>query len=166
MPRRPKVPVLYDDTHRGCHGSASVHSMANNATLIGYLQHHFSSTDGSFSICIAGGQGNVVSKTLYESIPEANRPTLDTQDTPEVDFLIGPSQKALGSIIMPIVLRNRDTGKKFCIKLYAFVIEHLLMGMFIGASNDWLLCDQGGTPRTYICDFGNGTRTVIEQISH
>lgn len=32
---------------------------------------------------------------------------------------------------MPIVLTNRRTGKKFRVKLYALVLENLLMGMFI-----------------------------------
>jgi len=33
---------------------------------------------------------------------------------------------------MPIILTDVTTGQKFCIKLYAFVLESLLMDMFIG----------------------------------
>lgn len=32
---------------------------------------------------------------------------------------------------MPIILTNKRTGKKFRVKLYALVLENLLMGMFI-----------------------------------
>ena len=35
---------------------------------------------------------------------------------------------------MPVVLKDKDTGKRFIIKLYAHVVPKLLMGMFIGAS--------------------------------
>lgn len=37
-------------------------SLADRATLIAYLEHHAPTTDGSFSVCIAGGNGVFVSK--------------------------------------------------------------------------------------------------------
>ena len=36
--------------------------MANSPNLLGYLEHHSPTSDGSFSICIAGGIGSFVSK--------------------------------------------------------------------------------------------------------
>lgn len=33
---------------------------------------------------------------------------------------------------MPIILTNKRTGKKFRVKIYALVLQNLLMGMFIG----------------------------------
>jgi len=35
---------------------------------------------------------------------------------------------------MPVVLKNRDTGRSFIIKLYALVLPDLFMEMFIGQS--------------------------------
>ncbi|EIM86542.1 uncharacterized protein STEHIDRAFT_57583 [Stereum hirsutum FP-91666 SS1] len=127
------IPTLYDDTHRGVSAfDYSIMSMGNRANLIGYLEHHDPTSDGSFSICIAGGNGACVSKRLYESIPAQHRPLLNTQDNSPVTFLTGSSQTALGSTIMPVILTNKRTGKKFRVKIYALVLENLLMGMFIG----------------------------------
>ncbi|KAF9040366.1 hypothetical protein BDZ89DRAFT_1060458 [Hymenopellis radicata] len=138
------LPVLYDETFRGIWGSDfGVASMGNRANLIGYLEHYAPTTDGSFAICIAGGKGVVISKALYESIPEEHRPPLDTSHTQPVAFTFGGSQTAIGSTIIPVILKNADTGKLFKIKIYALVLENLLMGMFIGqgsagtASQEW-----------------------------
>ncbi|KAH9971778.1 hypothetical protein BJV74DRAFT_905487 [Russula compacta] len=50
------VPVLYDETHHGkCYVAPEVASMGKSANLMGYLEHHAPTTDGSFAICIAGG---------------------------------------------------------------------------------------------------------------
>jgi len=57
------VPIIYDETHRAKHYmEPSIMSLANRATLIAYLQHHAPTTDGSFSVAIAGGDGVFVSK--------------------------------------------------------------------------------------------------------
>jgi hypothetical protein len=73
-------------------------------------------------------------KALYESIPEAHRPPLNTTAAASsASFLIGEPQSPIGSIIMPVVLINADTGTRFRIKLYALVLPRLLMGMFIGS---------------------------------
>lgn len=57
------IPTLYDDTHRGLWGfDYSVGTIGNSANLIGYLEHHDPQTDGSFGICVAGGNGVCVSK--------------------------------------------------------------------------------------------------------
>jgi len=52
--------------------------------------------------------------------------------------LLGSSQKTLGSTVMPVVLKDKDTGKRFIIKLYAHVVPNLLMGMFISASAPYI----------------------------
>lgn len=57
------IPTLYDDTHRGVWAlEYSIMSMGHRANLIGYLEHHDPTSDGSFAICIAGGTGACVSK--------------------------------------------------------------------------------------------------------
>ena len=57
------MPTIYDETFRAQHyDSPSIMSMGNVAHMIGYLEHHASATDGSFSICVAGGEGVFVSK--------------------------------------------------------------------------------------------------------
>ncbi|KAJ3509644.1 hypothetical protein NLJ89_g5108 [Agrocybe chaxingu] len=131
-----EIPTLYDETHRGKWAlMPDISSMGNNANLIGYLEHHDPSTDGSFAICLAGGSGNFVSKALYDSIPEAHRPTLNTDEDVDVSFsLLGSTQKALGSVIMPLILINYETNTRFRIKLHALVMPRLLMGMFIGTT--------------------------------
>jgi len=57
------VPTIYDETHRAKHYmKPSIMSLGSRATLIAYLEHHAPTTDGSFSVCIAGGCGVFVSK--------------------------------------------------------------------------------------------------------
>ena len=57
---------------------------------------------------------------------------------------------------MPIMLKDANSGKRFCIILHAYVMPDLLMGMFISHPN-WI------KTRTYAkdgddygCDFGSG----------
>jgi roadblock/LC7 domain-containing protein len=62
-PPRAYIPTIYDETHRAIqYMDPSIRSMANRATLIAYLEHHAPTTDGSFAVCIAGGNGVFVSK--------------------------------------------------------------------------------------------------------
>lgn len=42
--------------------STAINSMANQPNIIGYLEHHKPTTDGSFAICAAGGTGVFVKK--------------------------------------------------------------------------------------------------------
>jgi hypothetical protein len=59
----PYVRTVYDETLRSkFYGSPSIDSIANRPNLIGHLQHHSPDTDGSFSICIAGGEGVFISQ--------------------------------------------------------------------------------------------------------
>jgi len=70
---------------------------------------------------------------FHESIPEQSRPPLDITCAGEtVPFtVLGGEGDVVGSTIMPIILVAAKTGRSFCIKLYALVVEDLLM-MFIG----------------------------------
>ncbi|KAL0570913.1 hypothetical protein V5O48_011053 [Marasmius crinis-equi] len=128
------IPTLYDETNSGkWHSEAQINGVGNQANLTGQLEHHVPSTDGSFPICVVSGNVTLVSRKLYESIPEQHRPPLDTNATDtSVAFVLSGPQNALGSTIMPVVLINAETGKPFCVKLHALVMEDLLMGMFIG----------------------------------
>ncbi|KAI3614334.1 hypothetical protein WG66_000187 [Moniliophthora roreri] len=160
------APVYYDETHHGkWYMQPQVMSMGNSANLMGYLLHHSTDTDGSFAICAAGGNCTLVSKRLYESIPSEHRPPLDTTDGGlAVSFMTGGSQKSIGSTIMPIVLTDANTNQKFCIKLYALVMENLLMGMFVGKEGIKFIKGEmwGGGRVTYDMDFGNGkTATIV-----
>jgi hypothetical protein len=107
------------------------------------------------------------SKKLYESIPEQYRPPLENVGTlGEVAFAFpsgSPGQTPLGSTIMPIVLTDATTGQKFCIKLYALVLESLLMGMFIGSGGiDFIKSMSGGGGKvTYQMDFGDGREVQV-----
>jgi len=159
------IPVLYDETHHGkWYTQPRVESVGNLPNLMGYLEHHAPNTDGSFGICIAGGNVNLVSKKLYESIPEQHRPPLDTRHSQDVNFAFGGIQKAIGSIIMPVVLTEATTGRNFCIKIYALTVEELSVGMFIGqGGNEFLGSTMWSTGKvTYNMQFGNGHRVQVE----
>lgn len=72
-PSPPYIPTVYDETFRAKHYmEPSIMSIANRATLLGYLDHHPPTTDGSFSICVAGGQGVFVSQVrmIHRASPE------------------------------------------------------------------------------------------------
>ncbi|KAF4623911.1 hypothetical protein D9613_001418 [Agrocybe pediades] len=128
------VHTLYDETFRSrTFQNPSIMSMANAPNLIGRLEYHSPTTDGSFSICIAGGEGAFVSKALYESIPAEHRPTLDEGSAEEtVDTLTVGNLKPIGSVFFPIILTNKETRQPFRIILRALVVPNLFMGMFIG----------------------------------
>jgi len=102
---------------------------------------------------------------LYESIPEQHRPPLNTTNTGStVTFTIpGTTQKSLGSTIIPIILTDATTGSKFCIKLYALVMENRLMGMFIGQGGiNFIEATQWGRATvTYDMKFGNGHKAQV-----
>ncbi|KAK7049836.1 hypothetical protein VNI00_005266 [Paramarasmius palmivorus] len=159
------VPTYYDETHHGkWYMTPEVASLGNAANLMGYLPHHSGDTDGSFAICLAGGNCTLVSKRLYESIPTEHRPPLDTTKADlSVSFMTGGSQKVIGSTIVPIVLTDEETGQRFCIKLYALVMENLLMGMFIGEGGiNFIEAGSWGRGKIeYDMDFGNGKRAKV-----
>jgi hypothetical protein len=61
------IPVLYDETHHGkWYMQPRVDGVGSLPNLMGYLEHHAPNTDGSFGICIAGGNVNLVSKVREE----------------------------------------------------------------------------------------------------
>ncbi|CAA7263948.1 unnamed protein product [Cyclocybe aegerita] len=167
-PAYPDIPTLYDETHRGKWPfQPEVATVGNSANMLGYLEHHASTTDGSFAICMAGGSENLVSQALYESIPEVHRPPLNTEHAGvEVSFSIfGSSQKAIGSIIMPIILTDAEGNTQFRIKLFALVMPELLMGMFIGyesAGEYWRSALHGGGKVVYEFEFKPGQITKVE----
>jgi len=156
MPESPP-PTLYDETYRSIsYPEPCIGSIANNPNLVGRLEHHSPTTDGSFSICIASGRGVFISQvsaiyihthehrklimriqSLYESIPTEHRPPLNSADAGRTVNTIATSpMKTIGSTFMPIILTNKDTLEKFRIVLYALVVPNLFMGMFI---SDWPL---------------------------
>lgn len=158
-PQYVEIPTLYDDTHRGEWGSDyKISSMGNLTNLLGYLEHFDpAQTDGSIGICVAGGKGNFISKKLYDSIPEAHRPPLDTSHSRTVPFtVLGSSTMSLGSVIMPLILTNADTNTKFRIKLYALVLPNLLLDMFI-SNPKWIKSEYwGGGEIVRTCEFRDG----------
>ena len=73
--------LLYDKAHRGIWRTRlQILSLGNSPALIAYLEHHHPSTDGSFAVCIAAGNGNFLGKELYNSIPEEHRPQMKAKD--------------------------------------------------------------------------------------
>lgn len=150
------IPTLYDETHRGIrHSSLEILSIGNSPALIAHLEHHEPTTDGSFAVCIAAGNGSFISQKLYDSIPEEHRPQIKATDQ-EVTFLSGHAANTLGQIFVPILLTNANKGERFRIVLHAYVLEKMTMGMFISHPR-WIektSCKKGGWE--HICNFGGG----------
>lgn len=157
------IPTLYDETHRGTwHMSPHIASMGHVVSLIAHLQHYEAGTDGSFAVCIAGGSGNFISKQLYESIPDYHRPELKTSDLPSISFLMGGKQTALGTVFVPIMLRDADNTTRFRIILHAYVMPSLLMGMFISQPR-WIKSRASNrTGDDFFCDFGSGETVRVK----
>ncbi|KAH9971779.1 hypothetical protein BJV74DRAFT_865557 [Russula compacta] len=65
---------------------------------------------------------------------------------------------------MPIILTDTITGERFCIKLYALVLEDLLVGMFIGEGgiNFIETTSRTGNRVIYGMKFGNGRQVRVE----
>ncbi|KAF9560289.1 hypothetical protein CPC08DRAFT_723452 [Agrocybe pediades] len=129
------IPTLYDETFRSrSHIAPTIMSMGNRPNLIGYLDHHAPTTDGSFSMVIIPGDGAFISQALYESIPADHRPVLDKTDAGQaIGTLFGPGDlKCIGSIFFPLILTNKETGQRFRIVLRTLVMPNLLMSMYIG----------------------------------
>jgi len=141
-------------------------SVANHATLIGYLEHHATTTDGSFAMCIAGGNGVFVSKTLLDSIPAEHRPVIDTtMANVHVETIIGTGFHTIGTALVPIILTDAETSEKFRIVLYALVIRDMIMGMFISQGSKFLRAYfHTSTRGEYTFDFGNGGIRKVEGI--
>ncbi|RDB23868.1 hypothetical protein Hypma_009203 [Hypsizygus marmoreus] len=126
--------TVYDETHRGVwHPELSIDSLGNAANLLGYLENHSPTTDGSFSICFAGGSGVFISQALYNSIPLEHRPALDTSDAGKSVNLtiIGGTMTTVGSILFPFILTT-DESEQVRLVLKVYVVPNLLMGMFWG----------------------------------
>ena len=151
-----RVPTLYDETHRGIEDTRlEILSWANEPTLIAYLEHYDPSTDGSFAVCIASGNGNFISQKLYNSIPEEHRPQMEA-DNQKVTIVPGQPANTLGKTFIPILLTNANGGERFRIVLRAYIMERSLMGMFISHPS-WIK-ETSYKKREHICDFGEGNR--------
>lgn len=150
------IPTLYHETHRGIWRSRlQILSLGNSPALIAYLEHHDPSTDGSFAVCIAAGNGNFISQKLYKSIPEEHRPQMKAKDQ-KATFLLGQSASTLGQVFVPILLANAKNGERFRIVIYAYVLEKMSMGMFISHPR-WIeetVYKKDGWG--HICNFGEG----------
>ncbi|KAH9484604.1 hypothetical protein JR316_0004086 [Psilocybe cubensis] len=132
--------TIYDETFRSVHyDNPAIASMANHPNLVGKLEHHAPTTDGSFSICIANGRGVFISRALLESIPSEHRPTLDTTFAgQEVESFAGVL-RSLGTTLFPLILKNAKTGESFRVVLHAIVLPKLYIHMFIGGQGSPIL---------------------------
>ncbi|KAH8917154.1 hypothetical protein BT69DRAFT_1269361 [Atractiella rhizophila] len=145
-----QLPVLYDETFRGVSfPRLEILSLANRVCLHGKLLDHSAETDGSFGMCIANGQGNFMSLSLYESIPRKKRPVIDFEDVAAVQTLFGQQQTPRGSAIVPIVL-NDETGRSFILKLKFYIMPSLTIPVFLSLGSPFLGgFELGGGTETY-----------------
>ncbi|PPQ87420.1 hypothetical protein CVT25_008116 [Psilocybe cyanescens] len=140
-PPPPYYRTIYDETFRSVHyETPAIASMANLTNLVGQLEHHSPSTDGSFSICVANGRGVFITRALLESIPAEHRPALDTSRAgQEIQNLTSEPLYSIGTALIPVILTNADTGEKFRIVLHAIVVPNLYIHMFIGQQRSPIL---------------------------
>lgn len=156
----PYIRTVYDETHRGIwFQQPSIMSIADRPNLLGHLEHHAPTTDGSFAIAVASGQGSFVSQVraqpfpalygrsraslqaLYESIPEEHRPPLDLEDAGRrIRTLVGGNMVAVGSTFFPFILTDAETGERMRYVLRVLVVPKLLMGMFISGPDNGSVC--------------------------
>ena len=62
---RSSARIIYDDTQRNNRvPNPCIYSMASRPSLLGYLEYHSNSTDGSFPICVANGEGSFISQVV------------------------------------------------------------------------------------------------------
>ncbi|KAJ7768350.1 hypothetical protein B0H16DRAFT_1307798 [Mycena metata] len=154
-----RLRTVLDETHRSIHYmEPEIASMATRPNLLGYLEHHAPDTDGSFSVCIAGGHGVIISQKLYESIPAEHRPALDTGVAGQaVEFTVmGGTQEIIGTTLLPWILTT-TSGERIRLVLHALVLPKLFMGMFIGNGGlSWLKSESwgGGRGPQFSFDFG------------
>ena len=82
----------------------------------------------------------------------------------EVIFLLGQPTKALGQVFVPILLTNAKNGERFRVVLQAYVLEEMLMGMFISQPS-WI--EETSFKKDgdeYLCDFGEGNAAIGDVI--
>lgn len=161
------APIYYDETHSGrCYPIPMVLGTSNAIPVMSLnarLEHYSSMTNAIFKIIFNKGQGTIISKNLYESIPLSRRPSLQPTNQ-KVGFVLGGKQPALGTVFFPIMLMNLNTGVWFRVVLYAFVVEKPWFMMYIDPS--WLSgvkVGADGGPE-YEWDFGNRRMVVVRGI--
>ncbi|KAJ7149330.1 hypothetical protein C8R43DRAFT_888163 [Mycena crocata] len=165
----PYAKTVLDQTHRSISYLApKITSMANSPNLLGYLVNHSPDTNGSFSICLAGGVGVFISQKLFELIPVDHHPSLDTGTAGQtVPFsLVGGSAKIIGTILLPFILTT-ITGERIRLVLHALVLPKLFMGMFIGkGGQSWLQSEAWGRGNgpLYTFDFGQAGEHKVQGI--
>ncbi|KAF8889202.1 hypothetical protein CPB84DRAFT_1749384 [Gymnopilus junonius] len=147
----PYAQAIYGATLRSVrYGAPVIARMANTPNLVGHLDHHSPTRDGSFWICAANGEGVSASKVeskhavaierglAYIScqapigfIPAEHLPQLDTSYKPDVK-VVGGMVFSIGATFIPFFLMKRDTGEKIRVVLHVIVLSDLFMTMFIG----------------------------------
>ena len=79
-----------------------------------------------------------------------------------VSYVTRGSQRALGTIFVPLLLWDIDSVSEFRVKIHAFALEELSVGLFVShprwivemasQSNGWI----------YSCDFGKGKNARVQ----
>ncbi|EIW69816.1 hypothetical protein TREMEDRAFT_29749 [Tremella mesenterica DSM 1558] len=150
-----KLPLAYDETNRKrWYDDAIVYTIAERENLKGYLPWHDERTDGSFGIVVCPGSCVLVNKQVYDSIPHPYRPPIEPATVQTITFAKGDTQRSVGSTIVPIIMTDRTTSRKFLVKLYALVVEQLRTGMIIGQSGaEYFRGSKAGADGSFVWEF-------------
>jgi hypothetical protein len=73
----------------------------------------------------------ISNQKLLNSIPAAHRPELDSRAAgTKIQVLLCEDMVALGSVLMPIVLKDANTNERIKFIFYALVVPNLLIPIF------------------------------------
>jgi len=135
-------PTIYDETLRSkFYMNPTINSTANRPTLLGRLKHYAPTTDGSFSICVASGEGvfisQVCSHNLYiissfshkierhcsspflsSIVPLSTHPTRINQLTRSSAVFFNPSERLLYLSYSPTWTPEQNSASFFMPSLY------------------------------------------------
>jgi hypothetical protein len=145
--------LVYDETGSGKSVDCpEIRSSAQNAALVGLLEHHQETTEGSYSIVLADGDGTFISpvtppsaiaqcsgsdltlqQDFYNSIPETHRPPINLLDAgkPVKRLFYKDPILTMGSIMMPIILKTANTNEYIKLVLNTFVVPELVHPVFV-----------------------------------
>jgi len=117
-----------------------------------------------------------VNQALWESIPTTHRPSLSGFQAGTAVEYLGTTHLAIGSTILPVILKDGDTGQPFRVKLFALVVPDLRMGMYIACSAPFYFYytsskyDDGTEDAFHLFSFGipmgpNGNSTKVSALA-
>ena len=143
--------TLYDESITpGGPEPLHISNHAQSVDLEGYLEFVQPGANDKFGICVSRGGGNYIANAVYEAIPMATRPPLCTHHQPTMVWG-NRLHKALGAFYFSFLMKERNSGIPFRVKLRTYVLESPMVAMYISES-PWFVRTLGDEPGvTHLC---------------